>query len=73
MFTGEEQLNAWQEEQSGYVHPTYVPPKNPPLSAGSGQGAIAPGQAESSSRGVVGRGPPAVPFSTKSEHFLFYL
>lgn len=64
----------WEQEQAGARLPVYIPPKNPPVVASSSSSKEpAPGQALSSGRGLIGRGPPSINYGTKSEEcFLFH-
>lgn len=67
-FVAEEIKTAWEEEQAGSPLPVYIPPKNHlAVSPDASLAVPAPGQAQSSNRGLVGQGPPSIPYSAKSK------
>lgn len=71
--SGEKQRERWEDEQGGVPLPVYVVPKTVSTGLAAGQPTTAPGQAASSSRGLVGRGNAVVPFNTRSTCFLLHL
>lgn len=65
---------AWEDEQAGSTLPVYIPPKNPlAVSSDASSANPLPGQARSSNRGLVGQGPPSIPYSAKSKHYTFFV
>lgn len=66
----EDQMSRSEEEQSNPL-PEYSVPKNPPVIPSKVDETPRPGQAESSSRGLVGRGPPAILYGKPSMYPLY--
>lgn len=72
MHVGIAQQERWNEEQAGTRLPQYVPPRKASVRPSlESEQSTRPGQAEASNgmSGVVGRGPPAVHFNSKSQLF----
>lgn len=71
---GEPQRKRWEAENRGEPLPLYDSPENAVSSVPGGVHiAAGPGQAETSARGLVGRGPPGVPFNQKSKFCEIFL